>query len=82
MKASEKEIRAAYRRAALECHPDRHADKDAAGKAEAEAKFKELGEALELLTDEFTRKLWDEGHAVDQIKLRVQQRDQGGHMHR
>ena len=27
----------------------------------ATAKFKELGEALEILTDPFMKKLWDEG---------------------
>ena len=42
----------------------------------AEAKFKELGEALDILTDEFKRKLWDEGHDLDAIAQRVQMREQ------
>ena len=75
-KASEKEIRAAYKKSALACHPDRFADADDAAKKEAEAKFKELGEALDILTDEFKRKLWDEGHDLDAIAQRVQMREQ------
>ena len=61
---------------ALACHPDRFADADDAAKKEAEAKFKELGEALDILTDEFKRKLWDEGHDLDAIAQRVQMREQ------
>ena len=80
-KASEKEIRLAYKKAALECHPDRFSDKTEEEKKAAEAKFKELGEALEILTDEFKRKLWDEGHDLDSIQQQVQMREQqqGGH---
>ena len=56
-KASEKEIRQAYKKAALSCHPDRFSDKGEAEKQEAEKKFKELGDALDVLTDPFKRKL-------------------------
>ena len=63
VEGDEKEIRAAYK-SALACHPDRFADADDAA-AEAEAKFKELGEALDILTDEFKRKLWDEANRRD-----------------
>lgn len=45
-KASEKEIRAAYKRAALQCHPDRFADKGEAERKDAEARFKLLGEVF------------------------------------
>ena len=75
-KASEREIRAAYKRAALDCHPDRMMDSSNEEIAAAEAKFKELGEALDVLTDEFKRKLWDEGHDLESIAQRVQMRDQ------
>lgn len=74
-KASEKEIRAAYKKLALEWHPDKHGESEEA-KKKAEAKFKELGEALDVLTDEFKRKLWDEGHDLESIAQRVQLRDQ------
>lgn len=75
-KSSEKEIRAAYKKAALEWHPDRHSDKSEEARKEAELKFKQLGEALDVLTDEFKRKLWDEGHDLESIAQRVQMRDQ------
>lgn len=75
-KASEKEIRGAYKRAALEWHPDKHADKGEEAKKAAEAKFKQLGDALEILTDEFKRKLWDEGHDKESIEQQVQMRQQ------
>lgn len=75
-KASEKEVRAAYKRAALEWHPDKHAEESAEQRAEAEAHFKKLGEALEILTDPFKRKLWDEGHTVESIGQQAQQRRQ------
>ena len=75
-KASEKELRSGYKRAALEWHPDRHVDKGPAMRKEAEAKFKALGEALDVLTDPFKRKLWDEGHDLESIAQHVQRRDQ------
>ena len=75
-KASEKEIRQAYKRAALSCHPDRFSDKGDAEKKEAEKRFKELGDVLEILTDDFKRKLWDEGHDQESIAQQVQMRDQ------
>lgn len=77
-KASEKEIRAAYKKAALQYHPDRFGDANDAAKKEAEGKFKELGEALSILTDEFTRKLWDEGHDLESIGQRVQMKRSNG----
>ena len=75
-KVSEKELRLGYKRAALECHPDRHVDKGPEAREEAEAKFKALGEALDVLTDPFKRKLWDEGHDLESIAQHVQRRDQ------
>jgi len=74
-KASEKEIRAAYKKLALEWHPDRHSGSDEASKKAAEARFKKLGETLEILTDPFKRQLWDEGHDLDSIAQRVQMRE-------
>ena len=69
-------IRQGYKRLALEWHPDKHSHKDEAGKKVAEAKFKSLGDALDILTDPFKRGLWDEGHDLDSIAQRVQMRDQ------
>src|SRR5256714_1530931 len=58
--ASEQDIKAAFRRLAKDCHPDRHpTDKT------AEQKFKELGEAYEALRDPQKRAAYDQfGHAA------------------
>jgi molecular chaperone DnaJ len=59
--ASEEEIKKAYRKLAMKHHPDRnHGD---TGK-EAEAKFKEVKEAYEMLSDSQKRAAYDQyGHA-------------------
>lgn len=58
--ASESDIKKAYRRLAKECHPDLHP-----GDKEAEARFKELGEAYAVLSDVDKRSKYDQfGHAA------------------
>lgn len=54
-KASADEIKKAYRKIALENHPDRNPDNK-----EAEEKFKEATEAYEILSDETKRKNYDQ----------------------
>ena len=57
--ASADEIKKAYRKAAMKYHPDRNP-----GDKEAEAKFKEAGEAYEVLSDDDKRARYDQyGHA-------------------
>lgn len=57
--ASEKDIKSAYRKLALQYHPDRNQ-----GNAEAEEKFKEAAEAFAVLGDQEKRPLYDRyGHA-------------------
>ena len=58
--ASEQDIKAAFRRLAKDCHPDRHpTDKS------AEHKFKELNEAYDVLKDDQKRAAYDQfGHAA------------------
>ena len=57
--ASEDEIKKSYRRMAKEYHPDLHP-----GDAEAEAKFKEVNEAYEVLSDSEKKARYDQyGHA-------------------
>ncbi len=57
--ASAEEIKKAYRKKAMQFHPDRNP-----GDKEAEAKFKEAGEAYEVLSDDDKRSRYDQyGHA-------------------
>ncbi|WP_213993980.1 molecular chaperone DnaJ [Sodalis sp. dw_96] len=56
----EREIKKAYKRLAMKFHPDRNP-----GNAEAEAKFKEIKEAYEILNDPQKRAAYDQyGHAA------------------
>ncbi|AMJ62241.1 molecular chaperone DnaJ [Bosea sp. PAMC 26642] len=56
--AGEAELKSAFRKLAMQCHPDRHP-----GDKEAEAKFKELNEAYQVLSDEQKRAAYDRyGH--------------------
>ena len=52
--ADDKTIKAAYRRLAMECHPDRHG-----GCSDQEAKFKALSEAYDCLKDPQKRAAYD-----------------------
>ncbi|MDH2432205.1 molecular chaperone DnaJ [Pokkaliibacter plantistimulans] len=57
--ASEQDIKKAYRRMAMKFHPDRNPDD-----SEAEAKFKEVNEAYEVLSDAQKKAAYDQfGHA-------------------
>ena len=58
--ATEAELKAAFRKAAMQCHPDRHP-----GDHQAEARFKELNEAYQALSDANKRAAYDRyGHAA------------------
>lgn len=60
--ATAEDIKKAYRKAALQYHPDRNP-----GNKEAEAKFREATEAYEILSDAAKRKQYDQfGHAGTQ----------------
>ena len=58
--ATEAELKSAFRKAAMQCHPDRHP-----GDKQAEARFKELNEAYQHLSDAQKRAAYDRyGHAA------------------
>jgi molecular chaperone DnaJ len=58
--ATDAELKAAFRKAAMQCHPDRHP-----GDKQAEARFKELNEAYQHLSDGQKRAAYDRyGHAA------------------
>ena len=58
--ASEKDMKAAFRKLAMKYHPDKNPDDSA-----AEVKFKEIGEAYDILKDEQKRAAYDQyGHAA------------------
>ena len=59
--ASQEEIKKAYRKAALTHHPDRHTATEEAMKNFHEKKFKDIGEAYGVLSDEGKRKQYDQG---------------------
>ncbi len=57
--ASSADIKKAYRKLARELHPDKNPDN-----AEAEAKFKDVSEAYDVLSDESKRKEYDEARTL------------------
>ena len=63
--ASVEEIRKKYKALALKFHPDKQANKSEKEKKEAEAKFKEINEAYQVLSDENKRRQYDSGSSFD-----------------
>ena len=58
--ASDGELKKAYRKLAMQLHPDRNPDD-----SEAESKFKEINEAYDILKDDQKRAAYDRhGHAA------------------
>lgn len=74
--ADEKDISKAYKKAALLYHPDRQSGKPEEEKAAAEAKFKSVGEAYEILSDKEKKQRYDSGVEVEDIDD-----PHGGHRH-
>ncbi|XP_077543529.1 dnaJ homolog subfamily C member 7-like isoform X3 [Haemaphysalis longicornis] len=61
------DIKKAYRKRALLHHPDRHSSAPEDIKREQEKKFKELGEAYNILSDPKKRMRYDEGRDLDEM---------------
>lgn len=82
--SSEKEIKTCYKKAALKWHPDRHSASDKETQELAVKKFKEIGDAYELLTDPQRKSLYDQGYDREEIEQRVEmmkQQQKGGGFH-
>ena len=60
--ATETELKKAFRKAAMKCHPDKVAPE---GREAAEIQFKELNEAHEVLTNKETRHRYDTGQDIE-----------------
>jgi len=67
-----KELKTGYKKKALQWHPDKHSHKPPEEKKRVEQTFKELQEAYSILTDPFTKDLWDQGYDTEAIKERVE----------
>merc|ERR1712112_738388 len=63
--ANEEEIKKAYRKRAMVHHPDRHSGATEAEKKDHEHKFKEVGEAYAILSDEKKRRMYDSGQDLE-----------------
>lgn len=57
--ATADEIKKAYRKKAIQYHPDKYSDKPEAEQKAAEEKFKEAAEAYDVLSDDKKRQLYD-----------------------
>lgn len=71
--ASQDEIKKAYRKSALKYHPDKNP-----GDSKAEAKFKEISEAYEVLSDEKKRQMYDQ-YGADAVRGAAGMGGAGGH---
>jgi len=81
--ASEMEIKKAYKRKALIFHPDKvPPGSSVKDQQHAQRQFQMLGEALEILCDDFQRRLYDEGYDSNAIRERVEAAKQAAHNHR
>lgn len=62
--ASQKEIKKAYRKQALEWHPDKHNEKTEEERETINKKFRLIAESYEILSDEEKRERYDRGEDI------------------
>jgi DnaJ-class molecular chaperone len=77
--ATDQQIKKAFRKLALQWHPDRHQKATAEEKETAERKFREIGEAYEVLSDPDTRAKYDRGEEIKPGGGQQQQQQHGFH---
>lgn len=65
--ADEDDIKKSYKKQALKFHPDRFPNATEAEKAEAERKFKDVGEAYGVLSDPKKKSRYDQGMDLEEI---------------
>jgi len=58
--ADDDAIKKAYKKMAIKWHPDKHASKSDAQRSEAEENFKDIAEAMEVLSDKNKRAIYDQ----------------------
>jgi len=63
--ANDEEVKKAYRKRAMVHHPDRHSGATEDEKKDHEHKFKEVGEAYAVLSDDKKRRMYDSGQDLD-----------------
>jgi DnaJ family protein C protein 7 len=64
-------IKKAYRKAAMTHHPDRHSGTEEAMRTFHEKKFKDIGEAYSVLSDEDKRRKYDQGTLYNTIQAQA-----------
>lgn len=74
-----KAIKKAYRKKALEFHPDKHSDAEERVQEEVRKKFQDIAEAYEVLSSEELRKKYDRGEDVTGNEPQQQQRHHHHH---
>jgi len=65
--ATESEIKKGYRKSAMQWHPDRHSAGTDEEREEAEKRFKEVGQAFDILSDPQKKQKYDAGMDVEEI---------------
>jgi len=66
--ADEGEIKKAYRKKAIEWHPDKHNTKSEEELKHAELMFKDIGEAYAILSDPQKKQRYDSGEDIEEIE--------------
>mmetsp|Transcript_26419 Transcript_26419/g.36494 ORF Transcript_26419/g.36494 Transcript_26419/m.36494 type:complete len:463 (-) Transcript_26419:166-1554(-) len=77
--ATDSEIKIAYKKKALEWHPDKNNSSPEASEKAGEM-FRQIGEAQEILTNPRKKALYDEGHDKEMIEKQMQMDESHSHM--